>query len=196
MTDSTLLVHLQRSGRDRAIPLRVLVVHDGLRARKRVAGLFTRIRGRLGADLRMTCAYQRFDELRHRDGRTRTARIELVLLAASCSATLPPETFAAVTSLLPSLKANHGALAFLSGTNVPRQLDVVLVEQFLRTHSRRAGVAFFSGCMPGLGCPGCGASKQEKPGGPRTKRFCVLHAPGASGHPPARVSPKNRNRQR
>ena len=170
------LQHLLQTRRDPAEPLEVLVVHDGLRARKRVEQVLRRISGHLAGGLRMACAYQRLDELRHRDGRTKAPRLELVFLAVSCSATLPHETLVGVTSLLPSLKANHGALAFLSGTDVPRQLDVVLVEQFLRAHAQRAGVAFFSGYMPGLGCPGCGTPKREQPGRSGAKRLCVLHA--------------------
>lgn len=57
----------------------------------------------------MACAYQRLEELRHRDEGRPAPRIEVVFLAASCSATLPRETLAAVTSLLPSVKANRGA---------------------------------------------------------------------------------------
>jgi len=177
MTNTTLLAYLQRTGRNRAKPLRVLAVHDGLRARKWVERLLGRIRGRLGAGARMACAYQRLDELRHHDGGRPAPRIKLVFLAASCSATLPHETLAAVASLLPSVKANHGAVAFLSGTNAPRQLEAVLIEQFLRTHSERAGVAFFSGHMPGLGCPGCVTPKPEKAARSGAKQFCVLHAP-------------------
>ena len=177
MRSSTLHAHLHRIGRDHAEPLRVLVVHDDPLARKRVERLLTRIRGRLGTDLRLVCAYQRLDELHQRDVRTKAPRIELVFLAASCCATLPQETLAGVASLLPALKANRGTLAFLSGTNAPRQLEAVLIEQFLRTHSERAGVAFFSGHMPGLGCPGCITPKPEKSGRSRAKQFCVLHAP-------------------
>lgn len=197
MKNSTLLAHLLRTRRDRAEPLRVLVVHDSLGARKRVERLLLRIRSRLVADLRMACVYQRLDELRHWDRRTKSPRIELVFLAASCSTTLPHETLAGVTSLLPAVKANHGALAFLSGTNVPRQLDVVLVEQFLRIHAQRSGVAFFSGCMPGLGCPGCGTPKREKAGRSRVKGFCVLHAPqdvGASPDPSPALALPGRSR--
>jgi hypothetical protein len=186
MTNPTLLEHLHRTRRDRAEPLRVLVVHDSLGARKQVERLLMRIRGRLGADLRMACDYQRIDQFRHREERTPARRIELVFLAAGCSATLPHEALAGVTSLLPTLKASHGALALLSGTNVPRRLDVVLVEQFLRTHAQRAGVAFFSGCMPGLGCPGCSTPKRDKAGRSGAKSYCVLHAPrnvGASPEP-------------
>ena len=97
MTHPTLHADLQRTGRDRAEPLRVLVVPDGPRARQRVERLLLRIRGRLAADLRMDCAYQRLDKLRHRDGRKKTPRIRLVFLATSCCATLPQETLAAVT---------------------------------------------------------------------------------------------------
>jgi hypothetical protein len=186
MTSSTLISHLNRTRRDLLEPLRVLVVHDGRGARKRVERLLTRIRCRFGADLRMACAYQRLEELRRGDGRRKPPQIELLFLAAGCSATLPQATLAAVTSLLPSLKDNHGALAFLSGTKVPRQMDVLLVEHFLRTHSKRAGVAFFSGYMPGLGCPGCSTPKRTNLGRSAAKRFCVLHAPpnvGPSTHP-------------
>ena len=177
MTNATLLGQLQRTGRDRSEPLHVLVVHDGLRARQRVERLLGRIRSRLGGSVRMACAYQRLEELRHRDEGRPAPRIEVVFLAASCSATLPRETLAAVTSLLPSVKANRGAVAFLSGTNAPRQVEAMLVEQFLRTHSERAGVALFSGHMPGLGCPGCITPKPEKSGRSGAKQFCVLHAP-------------------
>jgi hypothetical protein len=68
-------------------------------------------------------------------------------------------------------------LALMSGTNVPRRLDVLLVEGFLRAHSQRVGVAFFSGCLPGLGCPGCGTPKREKAGRSGARGYCVLHAP-------------------
>jgi hypothetical protein len=78
---------------------------------------------------------------------------------------------------LPSLKASRGALALLSGTNAPRRLDVLLVEESLRTYTQRLGVAFFCGCMPGLGCPGCGTPKPTKAGKSPATDFCVLHAP-------------------
>jgi hypothetical protein len=181
MTNSTLLARLRRIRRDREKPLRVLVLHDGIKARKRVERLLLRIRGQLGADLRMACAYQQIDELGHWAGRTDASLAELIFLAASCCAALPMETIAQVASLLPALKTNHGALAFLSGTGVPRLLDVVLAEQFLRRCAQRAGVAFFSGCMPGLGCTGCGTPKCETAGKSGAKRRCVLHAPGMMG---------------
>jgi hypothetical protein len=136
-----------------------------------------RIQGHLGADLRMACDYQRIDQFCHREGGTKAPRVELVFLAAGCSATLPHAALAGITSLLPTLKTCHGALALLSGTNVPRRLDVVLVEQFLRSYAEGIGVAFFSGCMPGLGCPGCGIPNREEAGRSGAKGFCVLHAP-------------------
>ncbi len=177
MRNPTLLDHLHGTRRDRVEALRVLVVHDSLGARRRVERLLNRIRDRLGADLRMTCDYERVEQFRHREGTARPRRIELIFLAAGCSATLPHEALAGITSLLPALKASHGALALLSGTNVPRRLDILLVEEFLRAHTQRMGVAFFSGCMPGLGCPGCGTPKRAKAGTSSGADFCVLHAP-------------------
>jgi hypothetical protein len=177
MRNLTLLDHWHGTRRDRLEPLRVLVVHDSLGARKQVERLLTRISDRLGADLRMTCDYQRVEQFRHREGEAKPQRIELIFLAAGCSATLPQEALAGITSLLPSLKASHGALALLSGTNVPRRLDVLLVEEFLRTYTQRLGVAFFCGCMPGLGCPGCGTPKPTKAGTSLATGYCVLHAP-------------------
>jgi hypothetical protein len=188
MKNSTLHDHLLRSQRSRREPLDIMIMHDGFRARRRVEGLLQRIREQLGADLQMDCAYQRIAAYPRPMTMTTSAQIKLVFLATSCSAKLPPKVLSDVTSLLPSLKANHGALAFLSGTNVPRQTDVVLVEQFLRTHSERIGVAFFSGCMPGLGCPGCGTPKREKSERSEPKHLCVLHAPRnvrSSTHPAA-----------
>lgn len=186
MKSLTLQDYLLRSQRRRTKPLGVMVLHDGFRARKRVEGLLLRMSGGVGPGLRLTCAYQRIGEPPGDQEITRSPLIRLVFLAASCSATLPPETLAGVTSWLPALKANHGALAFLSGANVPRQLDVAMIEQSLRAHSERAGVAFFSGCMPGLGCPGCGSPKRPKPERSRAKPLCVLHAPRkpASRNPP------------
>ena len=181
MNRPTLHAHLQRIGRDRVEPLRVLVVHDGFVARRRVERLLLRIRGRLGAKLRLDCDYQRLKELARRDARTNAPLVELVFLAASCCATLPLENLAGIISLLPTLKANHGALVFLSGTGVPRRLDSMLIEQFLHTCAKRTGVAFFSGGMPGVGCPGCGSPRRDKPARSRAKRFCVLHAPRAVG---------------
>lgn len=177
MRNLTLLDHLHGTIRDRLEPLRVLVVHDSRGARKQVERLLTRISDRLGADLRMTCDYQRVEQFRYREGKAKPQRIELIFLAAGCIATLPQEALAGITSLLPSLKASHGALALLSGTNVPRRLDVLLVEKFLRTYAQRLGVAFFCGCMPGLGCPGCGTPKPTKAGTSLATGYCVLHAP-------------------
>jgi hypothetical protein len=176
MNRPTLDAHLQQAGR-RPEPLRVLVVHDGFVARRRVERLLRRIRGRLGARLRLDCDFRRLDELGHRDERPKKPQLELVFLAASCSATLPLENLAAITALLPTLKSSHGALAFLSGTGVPRRLDSMLIEQFLHTCTQRAGVAFFSGGLPGVGCPGCGTPRREKPARSMVRRFCVLHAP-------------------
>jgi hypothetical protein len=176
MNRPTLDAHLQQADR-LPEPLRVLVVHDGLLARRRVERLLRRIRSRLGARLRLDCDFRRLDELGQRDERAKKPRLELVFLAASCSATLPLENLAGITALLPTLKSSHGALAFLSGTGVPRRLDNMLIEQFLHTCTQRAGVAFFSGSLPGLGCPGCGAPRREKPARSKVKRFCVLHAP-------------------
>jgi len=176
MNHPTLDAHLQQADR-RPEPLRVLVVHDGLLARRRVERLLLRIRSGLGTKLRLDCDFRRLAELGQRDERAKKPRLELVFLAASCSATLPQENLAGITALLPTLKSSHGALAFLSGTVVPRRLDSMLIEQFLRTCAKRAGVAFFSGGLPGLGCPGCGAPRREKPARSKVKRFCVLHAP-------------------
>ncbi len=175
MTRSTLFAHLHRTRRDRPEPLRVLVVHDGPPARKRVERMLRRMRRRLGAGLQMARAYQRLHEMWCADGSSTPQRIELLFLAASCCATLPREVLATVTSLLPSLKENRGAVAFLSGTHVPRRMDVLLVEHLLRTHSERAGVPFFAGFMPGLGCPLCGLAKGNKRGS--SGATCVLHAP-------------------
>jgi hypothetical protein len=176
MNRPTLHAHLQQVAR-RPEPLRVLVVHDGFPARRRVERLLRRIRGRLGARLRLDCDFRRLDELGQHNERANMPRLEWVFLAASCSATLPLENLAGIMALLPTLKPNHGALAFLSGTGVPRRLDNMLIEQFLHTCTQRAGVAFFSGGLPGLGCPGCGAPRREKLGRSKVKRFCVLHAP-------------------
>ncbi len=184
MTPHTLLDHLHGTRRDRPEPLRVLVVHDSPGARKHVEQVLKRIRGRLGADLQITCEYQRVERVSHSEGETKPQRIELIFLATGCSATLPPEALVSVTSLLPALRANHGALALLSGTNVPRRLDALLVESFLRTHAHRLGVAFFSGVMPGLGCPGCGTPERARSGKAQVTDFCVLHAPQAVGESP------------
>jgi hypothetical protein len=177
MSNLNLQDYLLRSQRRRTKPLEVVVLHDGFRARKRVEGLLLRMSGGFGPGLRLICAYQRIGEPFGDQGTTRSPLIRLVFLAASCSATLPPETLASVTAWLPALKANHGALAFLSGANVPRQLDVAMIERFLCAQSERAGVAFFSGCMPGLGCPGCGSPKLGERARLRAEQLCVLHAP-------------------
>jgi len=131
MRNSTLHAHLHRIGRDHAEPLRVLVVHDGPLARKRVERLLTRIRGRLGTDLRLVCAYQRLDELHHRDVRTKAPRIELVFLAAGCCATLPQETLAGVASLLPGKLVLPRHQFFLPGRDdlaIPAPIEGLLIQ--------------------------------------------------------------------
>jgi thioredoxin 1 len=173
----TLHAHLLQTRRGRAKPLDVLVVHDGIRAQRWVKELLLRLGDHVGAGLRLACAYQRIGGPLPHQGIRKSQPIDLVFVAASCWAKLSPENLKGITSLLPGLRANHGAVAFLSGTSVPRHLEVTLVERFLRTHSERAGVAFFSGGMPGLGCPGCGTAKREKPGSLVASHVCVLHAP-------------------
>lgn len=189
MNSPTLHAHLQQVSRRQPEPLRVLVVHDGPPARRRVGQLLLRISRRLGAKVRLDCNFQRLQELAHRDAGTNAPLVELVFLAVSCSATLPMENLAGITSLLPALKANHGALVFLSGTRSPRERERMLIEQFLHTCTRRAGVAFFSGGLPGLGCPGCGTLRRNKAARSRAKRFCVLHAPRNAGAPPRSEKP-------
>ena len=181
MSSSTFLTHLRRTRRDRTEPLHVLVVHEGRLARRRAGRLLLRIKGRLGARLRLDCDFAQLKELDQRNARTNAPLVELVFLAVSCCATMPLENLAGIISLLPTLKANHGALVFLSGTSVPRRLDSMLIEQFLHTCAKRAGVAFFSGGLPGVGCPGCGTPQPDKPARSRTKRFCVLHVPRNAG---------------
>jgi thiol-disulfide isomerase/thioredoxin len=61
-TRSTLYARLRQTRRGRAKPLAVLVVHDDLRAQRWVKGLLLRLRGHLGAGLRLACAYQRISE--------------------------------------------------------------------------------------------------------------------------------------
>jgi hypothetical protein len=189
-----LLTRLLQARRGHPPALRILVLHDGFRARKRAEQLLLRIRKTAGDARRLTCAFQRLGDLRCRAPRQKRRSAELVLLAVGCGATLAPDSLAQVISLLPSLGANRGALAFLSGTHVPRQMDVALIERFLRSQSRQAGVDFFIGKMPGIGCPGCRPPKHPSAGRSAAERFCLLHAPPAGGrartarlsqHPPS-----------
>lgn len=180
-----LLTRLLQARRRHPAALRILVLHDGFRARKRAEQLLLRIRKTVGDARRLTCAFQRLGDLRRREPREKRRSAELVLLAVGCGATLAPDSLAQVISLLPSLGANRGALAFLSGTHVPRQMDVALIERFLRGQSRQARVDFFTGKMPGIGCPGCHPAKHPSAGRSAAERFCLLHAPPAGG--PARA---------
>lgn len=180
-----LLTRLLQARRGHLPALRILVLHDGFRARKRAEQLLLRIKKNLGGARRLTCAFQRLGDRRRREPREKRLSVELVLLAVGCGATVAPDSLAQVTSLLPSLGANRGALAFLSGTHVPRQMDVALIERFLRGQSRQARVDFFTGKMPGIGCPGCRPPKHPSAGRSAAERFCVLHAPPAGA--PARA---------
>jgi hypothetical protein len=185
-TSATLYSHLEQISRSHAGPMRVLVVHDDAPARRRAERLLGRIRDRLGARLRLDCNFHRFGQLGRPATKPAAPLLELVFLAVSCSSTLPLERLTGITALLPALQASHGALAFLSGTRTPRRLERMLIEQFLHTCTQRADVAFFSGGLPGWGCPGCHAPQPEIPKRSETKRVCVLHATrsaGASSHP-------------
>jgi hypothetical protein len=101
---------------------------------------------------------------------------DLLLLAASCVATLPHDPITRIASALPLLKRNEGAAAFLSGTHVPRQMDVLFIEHLLATASKRAAIPFFSGSMPGLGCPGCSGRSSDARGRTGRRSLCVLHS--------------------
>lgn len=153
--------------------LRVLVVYDGPLAQQRVEKMLARIRGRFSGKLRFDSTFRCTDEVLNPLEPTDATLVELLILATECSAALSLESLCRLAGLLAALKVNDGALALLTGDNVPRQMDTLLLERCLGVHAERRGVPFIRGRLTRLGCPGCTVTL-AKP------------ARGRSGSPPQR----------
>lgn len=134
--------------------LRVMVVYDGPLARQEVEGMLARIGGRFSGELHFDSTFRCTDDVLNPLEPTEATLVELLILATECSAALPLELLWRLAGLLPALNVNDGALAVLTGDNVPRQMDTLLLERFLGVHAKCQRVPFIRGRLAGLGCPG------------------------------------------
>lgn len=180
--------------------LRVLVVYDGPFVRKRVEKMLARIEGRFPWGLRFDSTFRRTDEVPDplvRFEETDAIGVELLLLATECSAVLSPELLSWLKGVLPTLRVNDGAFAVLTGANVPRQMDTLLLEWFLSIHAERLRVPFIHGHLTGLGCPGSKVTPAKPARGRSARPSCQPHgnkAPASSIQIKKRVEGRTNSR--
>lgn len=173
MTHGNLLSRLLPPGQPWGKVLRVLVLHDGQAAQQRVERLLVRI----GRNVPTMTITSRYCLLQGSYAAISTKKAELLIIAAGCMATQSQDVLERILPLLQRLKRRDGALAFLYGTDVPRLMESMLFESWLSKASELAGISFFSGTMPGVGCPGCNGGSRGRTTGIALKQFCVLHSP-------------------